>query len=227
MTLENLPLEELRETMGKRLHGYQTSGPRIGSTGNSVAYLWLVKQYKKGSDGLRDRMGKITEGFLRDTYVLYDLEKWPDDARWNLLDFCGQSRIGKEHIEGLIYSCVPLKIPDKGIQYHAELLKCLQNIGDTYTEAFWLNQFGKLGDYYGAMIFRGLMEQGLPVAARNLVACCQHPHAAQMLANFTCVVVSMFGVEQVQEHIVSRLHELPDHAREALEEPLKHEGVTL
>jgi len=219
--LTDLSFEDLKEVMLERLHGHQSVGPPIDPRGDYSAHLWVVEQYRVGTDGLRDRMAIVAEEFVAN---LTDTTEWPREARVNLLDMVQECRMGLEAVERLIRSGELLEVQDAGRDAHAGLLKSSLALGHKRSPDFWLEQLGLLGNDYGALIFGGLVEHGIERAAEYLPRCCASEDAIANMDLLISALVNQCGLDIVGSAVESQLDNLLPEARPRLKQSLEDEG---
>lgn len=160
--------------MFSRLQGNPSIGPNVDPRTGPEPFEWLAEQFRRGDAGLQHRMTAILGDFLDE---LPDSTRWPERARWALLDViqdCGESLV--DRIFRLVRQQTFLKAAGLGPQAHAGLLKCLISNGHHATPEFWLRQADVLGPEYGALIVSGLIDHGLDLAMSQLPRqCAQEP----------------------------------------------------
>jgi hypothetical protein len=220
MTLDQLGAEQLKQIMFDRLHGHQSMGPPIEPHGDVSPHIWLVDQYGlKSSYALQSRMQHQVDQFVAE---LPDTQKWPVDARANLLDFVQDCPIYSGAVEDLIGSCALVKAGDP--EGHASLLKCALSLGNNRSPSSWLKQLSLLGLDYGALVFGGLLQHGLKTAAKHLPLCCDSEEAIAHMLTLLPALVAQEGLEAVADALTPELGRLTPAARNALQEALKSEG---
>ena len=219
--LNSFSSERLKVVMFDRLHGYQSIGPQIDPRGDYPAHLWLVEQYRLGTDGLRDRMAFVAEEFVAN---LTDTTEWPREARVSLLDMVQECRMNLNAVETLIRSHELLDTSKAGHDAHASLLKSSLALGHKRDPDFWLEQLGMLGNDYGALIFGGLLEHGLEKATEYLPRCCASDDAIAHMDLLIPALVDQYGLDIIGSAVERQLDNLLPDARTQLKQSLEDEG---
>lgn len=221
--MQQLSFDELKQVMYDRLHGHQSIGPPIDPRGDIEPNVWLVEQYRRGTDALRDRMTATAEQFVE---RLTEIATWPRDARVSLLDLIQDNAMPMETVKRLIRSRALLNLPELGPEAHAALLKCTLGQGSRYSPDFWMEQLDLLGENYGALIFGGLLEHGLNAAVDELPRCCASQNAIDQMLLVIPALVDRFGLEAVCDAFGRQLDNLADEVaaefRQALEDECAH-----
>jgi hypothetical protein len=210
--LANLSIDRLRQVMFDRLHGLQSVGPALDARFGPESFSWLSDEFRRGDSGLRDRMSEVLRCFLN---VVTDVEQWPAPARTNLLDLiqdCGEEVV--DDLRQLVRTRVLLDLPAAGPPAHAGLLKCLLSLRHYDTPQFWSEQFRVLGPESGALIFSGLVEHGLEIAARHLPELSAHDMACRFIQLGIPVLQDRFGTAAVARAFQQQMPRLTESARE-------------
>jgi len=169
LNLQELPYAELKTRVRDRLAGLSAGGPPVDPR-IDAPYDWLVESYRRGSEGFQLRFSEVLGELLQE--VITEEGGWGASAENRLFAVvrqCGHGLVSDLHrwVEGLDPGS------DRERDRLALMLKALLALGRHGTVAFWLEQHGKLRREYGALIFAGLVEQGLEVAVRYLPVLCQ------------------------------------------------------
>ena len=222
--IENLKLEELREVMCDRLHGRQSIGPPLDPHGDVRPHQWLVESFRAAANGLRDRMEIIASDF---TNELTDPGRWPVDARVNLLDLDQECGLAEDTIRRLLRNRVFLNSENPDANAHAMVLKTSVGLGMKWSPGFWMEQLDLLGPDYGSLVFWGLLEHGMEIAASQLDHCCDSEEAIGQMTLIIPSLVDRYGGEEVVRLLSPQLENLPEQARVQLEDALVAEGLPL
>jgi hypothetical protein len=193
--LARLTTDELRDVIRQRLHGRRSIGPPVDVRVGPEAFEWLSEEFRRGDAGLQHRMTAVLRDFLGE---LADVERWPEEARFALLDLiqdCGEGLV--DDLFRMIRQQTLLRPADLGPDAHAGLLKCLIANGHHATPEFWLEQFHLLGPDYGALIFSGLVDHGLELAMGHLPELTVNDEARQYVRWLFPHLKDKFGVQTV------------------------------
>jgi len=214
--IADLGFDRLKEVMCNRLHGAQSIGPPCGPRGGPAPYEWLVDEFRRGDSGLRDRMTAVMRDFLP---KVADHHAWPKDARYELLDLvqeCGEGVV--DEVRGLIDTQAFL--PDDAAG-HAGLLKCLISLGHLETPDFWMEQSRIIDPRYGALVFRGLAEHSLELAADALPELCGDSEALANIGFFLRALQERVGVSEVFWVFTAAIDALPGEVAQVLRDHLQ------
>jgi hypothetical protein len=215
LKLSGLNIGDLRRAVFDRLHDRQSLGPPIDPRGDVPSYVWLVEEYRKGSDRLQTRIETVADGFV---LGLVDTRIWSEEPRINLLSFIQECEMWLPAIDDMIQQETLVSVPAA----HVGLLKCLYGSPHQRRDPlFWLHQLDLLGPDYGAMVFRALCEHGLDLAAKYLPRCCQSDAAVNEICLLLPALVDEFGMEKIRKAIKKRRWLLPENAYEELFDTLR------
>lgn len=193
----------LREWVRDVLHGFSTIGPPFDPRLGIRPFEQLSELFRRADRVVRDRITQALHEFLGE---LTDTTRWPEKARWDLLDFiqdCGHGVIGD--IRAMVRQRTLYDAEGIGPGGHAGLLKCLLSLGVLSDPAWWLEQYELLGPDYGALIFSGLAKHGLDEAVSRLPVLCARDHAARKIRLLIPGLVNRFGLERVQKSFTGQL----------------------
>jgi hypothetical protein len=208
VNLAELAADELREVMYARLQGNLAGGPAVDPRVGPAAFEWLGDEYQRADAGTQHRMTAILRDFLCE---LTDTQRWPEPARWALLDLiqdCGEALV--DDLYRMIRQRALLDAEGLGPDAHAGLLKCLISNGHHATPEFWLDQSQTLGPAYGALIFSGLIDHGLELAMSHLPQLSSEPEARTYIRWVFPHLKDRYGTSAVVEALERQRARLPD-----------------
>jgi hypothetical protein len=216
ISLEDLSATKLTRVVYDLLQDPSLVKPYYYPPEGKEGFEWLAERFHLDRGPFRVRLAEILRGFLRE---LQDLERWPPSARDNLLavvQLCGSSLdplVGNEIYERVGF-LEPRNEDEKRLL--AGLLKCLIALEHKGWPGFWRAQSEKLGPRYGALIFAGLVEQGLKEAAQDLPRLCYDEEALGWIELLLPALYDRFGRPAVVSALLAQVDQMPSAARQRL-----------
>ena len=218
--LSHLLPADLKMGMRYQLQGISSIGPVIDRRMGPEPYEWLAQQYNSGDENLHKRMEEIIQEFLDE---LPNPHQWEDEALANLftlIQLCGQPLA--RDIDNLLESRRLLDLDRGGSRdLHARLLKCWLGLEIEAGPEFWMKQYEYIGDDYGALIFAGLIEDGLTTATNRLADLCRSEEAANWILMYIPYLIEWFGKDTVIAAFIPELNKISTLLRNQFEEQLQ------